>query len=123
VDNEGIDMKSEEEWPEYLEERAPANDIERIDESFKEQGIKVKSRLEGTIKADLEPGDRIRLHWSELVVEAHEAGVVSILVEGEEVWKGPVEEIEDIRTYSSSIEETLCGVCINGRVVWIKDVS
>lgn len=115
-------MKEESEWPEYLEEREPSNDVERIDEGFKAQGIKVKSRLEGTIEADLEPGDRIRLHWSELEVEAYEAGVVAVLVEGEPVWRGPVRDIEDIRTYSSSIEGTLCGVAINGTVVWVRAI-
>lgn len=116
-------MIDEEDWPDYLQEREPSSDVERIEEGFKEQGIKVKSKLEGTISADLEPGDRVRLHWTEIEVEARADGVVDVLVEGEPVWTGPVGDIEDIRTYSSSIEGTLCGLAINGKVVWIRAVE
>lgn len=110
----------DDDWPDVLEEREPTNDVEAIDERLREQGVTVKSKLEGTITADLEPGDRLRLHWRELEVEMGAGGIASLLVEGVPVWSGPIAEIRDIHTYSSSIDKTLCGVAINGKVVWIR---
>lgn len=112
--------RREDEWPEFLEEREPATEADAIDESLRGQGIKVRERLNATLDADMEPGERLHLHWQELEVEAREGGVVSILVEGVPVWSGRARDIKDIRTYSSSIDKTLCGVCVNGKLVWVR---
>lgn len=68
----------------------------------------------------MKPGDRLRLHWSELAVELRRDGLAAILVEGEAAWTGPLESIEHIHTYSRADDETLCGVAINGKVVWLR---
>src|SRR4051812_469994 len=118
-----MNNNSDDEWPEYIHEREPETDVERIDEGFREQGIKVKSKLEGRITADLDPGERLQLHWRELEIEMGERAVATILVEGEPVWNGLVGEIRELHTYSSSIDKTLCGLAVNGTVVWIRSIE
>ncbi|MFL6284504.1 MAG: hypothetical protein ACJ74Q_15270 [Pyrinomonadaceae bacterium] len=104
-------------WPDHLNEREPRTDVERISEGLREYGIRVENQGDDAVSARLKPGDRMRLPQSELEVEAHENGDVSLLVEGAQVWRGPVGDIKDIRTYRS-IEETLCAVAVNGTIVW-----
>lgn len=113
-------MYQDDEWPEILEEREPINEVERLDERFGRQGIAVKRVMEGHIKAEISPGHRIQLHWREMELEMHEGGVASILVNGMPVWTGEAGEIEEVATYSSSIDKTLCGVAVNGKFVWVR---
>lgn len=111
---------NEDYWPEFIYEREPTSDVERIEDGFKAQGIKVKSKFEGEITAELSSGERLKLHWQEVEVEMGERGLATILVEGEPVWSGQISEIEHLHTYSSAIDKTLCGVAVNGKVVWVR---
>ena len=113
-------MAREDEWPEYLEEREPEADVERVDELFKEQGVKITRTMEGTLKGSLEPGERINLHVSGLELEMTDGGIVAILVEGVPVWSGQAQEFAEVRTYTSAADKTLCGVAVNGKVVWVR---
>jgi hypothetical protein len=110
----------DEEWPEFLEEIEPQTDVKRIDEDLRAKGIKVKSKIEGEITAELQPGERLSLHWQEIELELGATGFATIFVEGEPVWSGLLEEIEHLHTYSSSIDKTLCGLAVNGKIVWMR---
>lgn len=110
----------DDEWPEIIYEREPETDVERIDEAFRDQGVKVRSVIEGEIKADLKPGDKLQLHWHEIEIEMLERGLARILVEGESVWSGRLSEIEHLHTYSSAIDKKVCGLCVNGKLVWLR---
>lgn len=104
-------------WPEFLHEQGPRTDVERIADGLREYGIKVVNQGDDTVSGRLKPGDRMRLPQSELEVEAHDDGDLSLLVEGAPVWRGPAGDFKDLRTYRS-IEETLCAVAVNGTIVW-----
>ena len=110
----------DDEWPDILYEVEPQTDVERINEGLRSQGIKVKSKIEGVITAELKSGEKIQLHWRELEIEMGERGRATILVEGVSVWSGEINEIEHLHTYSSSIDKTLCGVAVNEKIVWVR---
>jgi hypothetical protein len=113
----------DDEWPEFIYEREPETDVERIDEALRGQGIKVKSKMEGDITADLEPGDKLQLHWREIELEMMAGGIARILVEGEQVWSGRLGEIKNLHTWSSSIDKQLYGLAINGKLVWLRQLD
>lgn len=115
--------KDNDDWPDIIYEREPETDVERIEEGFRADGINIKSKLEGEITADLNPGERLQLHWHELEIEMGARGIATLFVENEPIWSGPISEIEHLHTYSSSIEKKLVGVAINGKVVWIRPID